>query len=66
VNAKAAHTQPAAGPRQRCHICAIVEDLIDCAEADLQVGRVDDVAEALAAMRMHITGGLFGTPRVGR
>jgi hypothetical protein len=29
--------------RQRCLICALVEDLIDIAEADLHIGRFDDV-----------------------
>jgi hypothetical protein len=52
-------------PRQRCLICAIVEDLIDIAEADLHIGRLDDVGEVLSRMRTQITGRMYGTPRGG-
>jgi hypothetical protein len=56
---------PPYDPRQRCLICAIVEDLIDIAEADLHIGRLDDVGEALSRMRAQITGRVYGTPRGG-
>jgi hypothetical protein len=39
-----------------CLICAIVEDLVEKAQADLQEGRWNDVGEALLLMRMQITG----------
>jgi hypothetical protein len=54
---KAKHSRaPQYDPRQMCLICAIVEDLVQIAQADLQAGRFDDVGEALSRMRMQITG----------
>jgi hypothetical protein len=53
---------PRYDPRQRCLICAIVEDLVEIAQEDLHAGRFDDVGEALAHMRTQLTGEVRATP----
>jgi hypothetical protein len=49
------HTSPRAS-RQMCLICTIVADLTEVAQADLQEGRLDEVAKRLVMIRAQITG----------
>ncbi len=53
-------TSPQRTPRQLCLVCAIVEDLVTIALSDWREGRFDDVGEALAQMRVQITGDASG------
>jgi hypothetical protein len=49
---------PTVYPQPLCATCAIVHDLAEIAQTDLQEGRFDDVDKALRIMRAHLTGAL--------